>query len=126
VIDFTVALCERGVYTWGGNKCGQLGLGDTHPRSRPVALEALSEIKVSGAAAGAQHTLLLTQTGRVFTCGNNSHGQLSNIGTQSSHMVVPTLLAVPDGIEVVQVAAGQAHSVFLSHAVREFTSPRVS
>lgn len=33
---------------------------------------------VENAACGSMHTLLLTKTGQVYSCGNNDHGQLGH------------------------------------------------
>lgn len=38
-----LALLEDGtLWAWGNNEYGQLGTGDTQPRSQPVAIDGLS------------------------------------------------------------------------------------
>lgn len=44
----------------GRNQNGQLGNGDTVTKDNPVAISALSEMNVIGAACGRNHTLFLT------------------------------------------------------------------
>lgn len=42
-----LALLEDGtVMAWGNNEYGQLGTGDTQPRSQPVAVQGLSDLNL--------------------------------------------------------------------------------
>lgn len=42
-----LALTVDGVlWAWGNNEYGQLGTGDTQPRSQPIRIEGLSELKL--------------------------------------------------------------------------------
>jgi len=64
-----------GVYGWGRNEDGQLGLGSdtpllSFPRKIPI------KEKVQSAAVGKHHTILIAQDGAVLGCGKNSVGQL--------------------------------------------------
>ena len=40
------------------------------------------DIKVVGAAAGAEHTVICTGEGEVYTCGNGGHGALGHGGEE--------------------------------------------
>ena len=46
-----------------------------------VSYENLSRISL--VAPGGRHTLMLTDTGEVFTCGSNDFGQLGREGSQT-------------------------------------------
>lgn len=63
-------------------------------------------------AAGAYHTLLLTQRGEVFSCGQGNAAALGHgdLKPQEEPKVVEALR----GVRVVRVAAGAAHSAFVS------------
>ena len=51
--------------------------------------------------------------------GANHHGQCGLGGSASQHIYVPTLLStLPPRLRVVQLAAGEAHSVLISGAVQ--------
>lgn len=62
-------------YTWGRNEKGQLGHGDLVDRSSPTVLEKVSDDEVVTGSCGKNHTVLVMEDGRSFTCGSNAMGQ---------------------------------------------------
>lgn len=75
---------DNTLWCWGGNRYGQLGTGDTEPRTAPVQiLSGVSQIYAGGA-----HTCALGLDGSVSCWGNNQYGQLgAAVGPQA---LVPT------------------------------------
>jgi hypothetical protein len=42
-----LALSDDGIlWAWGNNEYGQLGIGDTQPRSQPIRVEGLSDLSL--------------------------------------------------------------------------------
>lgn len=72
------ALASNVVTAWGANADGQMGMGDTTQRSTPTSVWLASSFGANAVRvhAGGQHTAILDSSGRVWTAGNNSHGQL--------------------------------------------------
>ena len=67
------------VYSAGWNKTGQLGLGHTQPCvSVFTKVDSFCD-KIVEIAAGWDFSIFLTEHGEVFTCGNNSFGQLGSL-----------------------------------------------
>ena len=66
---------------------------------------------IKAVAAGRGHWILLLETGSVYTCGDNEHGQLGVGDYNFRHELVQ--VDVPAGYRVVDVAAGAAHSLFV-------------
>lgn len=64
------------VFVSGRNENGQLGHGGTDRYELPKLIESLSHMKIVHAAVGRNHTLCLTESGKVFGFGENAHGQL--------------------------------------------------
>jgi alpha-tubulin suppressor-like RCC1 family protein len=95
------------VWTWGMNRFGQLGMGDTVERSTPVQITAQNGFEA--VAAGFSHNVLLRYDGTVWTFGRNEYGQLGMGDTVPRH--IPT--HVPSLSGVVAIAAGDAHSLAL-------------
>ncbi|KAK6150962.1 hypothetical protein DH2020_015894 [Rehmannia glutinosa] len=59
-----LALLNDGtVMAWGNNEYGQLGTGDTQPRSQPIAVQGLSDLNLVDIAAGGWHSTALTDDG---------------------------------------------------------------
>lgn len=86
------------LYCWGFNLDGQLGTGDTNPRTVPTQI-ATGVIQVS---AGASHTCAIKIGGALQCWGNNSKGQLG-IGSTTSKYVPTTVAALPF-VDEVQVS----------------------
>jgi len=110
----SMALTADGrVWSWGYNAFGQLGTGspapwDLVPRSIP-SLDHLAQI-----AAGAYHSLALSQFGGVQAWGLNHVGQLGTADTMNAG--VPTAVRGRGGSEYflpdsVAIAAGGYHSL---------------
>ncbi len=97
---------------WGYNQEGTLGDGTTKERKAPVYARLPAGTKVRSVAAGLQHTLVLTSTGRVLGWGDDSLGQLGN-GTFTSSMKA-VRAKLPAGVKVTALVAGKYFSMALT------------
>ncbi|ETE59098.1 putative E3 ubiquitin-protein ligase HERC6, partial [Ophiophagus hannah] len=94
--------------------------GEEAPRGTAAKLparkiDALSMYNVIQVACGHYHSIALTKDGRVFSWGQNSHGQLG-LGKELPSQATPCNISSLAGIPLAQVAAGGAHSFVLSHS----------
>ncbi|XP_021116719.1 E3 ISG15--protein ligase HERC5-like isoform X2 [Heterocephalus glaber] len=106
----SMALSMSGnVYSWGGNDCGQLGLGHTKNTDSPSLVEVPDNQKVECVACGGAHTALLTQDGLMFTFGAGKHGQLGHNSTKNE--LRPCLVTELSGNRVTQIACGRWHTL---------------
>ena len=99
------------VWVWGDNSDGQLGLGAIlGPFIAPVRWgpDLCGGEPIAMVACGNDHTLALTRTGSIWSCGDAFYGQT---GVQPvDRVVVPTRVPVPATV-FVMVAAGSIHSM---------------
>ena len=97
----------------GNNTYGQLGRNQTNGSISAVNLNTFTTIdQVVQIACGQYHTWLLKEDGTVWTCGNNSYGQLGR--NQANGTTTSVNLAQLETIEdVKQIACGQSHGVCL-------------
>jgi alpha-tubulin suppressor-like RCC1 family protein len=102
---------------------GQLGHGDTTDQLSPkrVISESLEVERVVQIAAGDCHSLLLTESGQVFTFGSGSEGQLGH-GDKMNYLS-PTKInsQTLENQQIIQVAAGQMHTLLLNAEGHVFT-----
>ncbi|WOO43031.1 pectinesterase family protein [Rubellicoccus peritrichatus] len=82
-IAFSVALLGDGsVYSWGDNGQYNLGLGAGYgtgdEQALPQLLTALSSETIVKVATGTLHGMALADNGRLYTWGDNSHGELGH------------------------------------------------
>ncbi|XP_028981614.2 probable E3 ubiquitin-protein ligase HERC1 isoform X4 [Esox lucius] len=107
--QFSVALGRDGnVYTFGQDRLIGLPEGRARNHNRPQVVPALSGVFIEDVAVGAEHTLVLSSTGEVYTWGTNSEGQLG-LG-HTNHVREPTLVTSLQGKNVNQISAGRCHS----------------
>lgn len=108
----SVALTMGGAaLTWGRNNFGQLGIGSIKDEDTPTQVSVLEREVVRHVACGEEHTAFLTESGKVFTCGSSSHGQLGHGSERSCD--VPTLVQALQEREVWQLACGRMHTVMV-------------
>eukprot|EP00823_Brevimastigomonas_motovehiculus_P009275 TRINITY_DN8942_c0_g1_i1.p1 TRINITY_DN8942_c0_g1~~TRINITY_DN8942_c0_g1_i1.p1 ORF type:complete len:646 (+),score=156.25 TRINITY_DN8942_c0_g1_i1:101-2038(+) len=69
------------VYAWGSNSEGQLGISTRNTKKilTPLAIQMWSgKVKPIEVQCGALHTVIRTDSGEVWTAGNNKYGQLGH------------------------------------------------
>lgn len=117
----SVAVDEKGqVWSWGENRCGQLGNGSFTASHLPTPVKGANGNgrleEVVAISAGTHHTLAILRDGTIRAWGNNAFGQLGNGRwglEQHSTVPVPVLGSKGEDLlrGVVAVAAGWDHSV---------------
>lgn len=109
-----LACSESGeLYSWGHNGYCQLGNGTTNQGSVPTLIQGcLKDKKVVEISCGSHHSMCLTDTGEVYTWGQNTCAQIGSGTTtnQSSPRKVSSLFG---GKKVVSIACGQISSIAL-------------
>jgi alpha-tubulin suppressor-like RCC1 family protein len=100
-----------GVFAFGNNDLGQLGLGDTAIRSVPTRISFFDgKDSVVSIAAGRVHSLVLLSSGELYSFGGNALGQLgmSDLRPRST----PQLLSLVNG-KIAKITAGRDHSLIV-------------
>eukprot|EP01029_Cantina_marsupialis_P020445 TRINITY_DN47946_c0_g1_i1.p1 TRINITY_DN47946_c0_g1~~TRINITY_DN47946_c0_g1_i1.p1 ORF type:complete len:1104 (+),score=315.29 TRINITY_DN47946_c0_g1_i1:88-3399(+) len=101
---------DLSLYVCGCNKFGQLGLGDSRPRFQPT--ELIMEgvyVKPTRICLGSKHTIICTETGDIWSCGRNKHGQLG-LGDRKDRNI-PCLITALENKFVIEMTAGRGHTM---------------
>jgi alpha-tubulin suppressor-like RCC1 family protein len=108
---------------WGAgfNSQGQLGIANTTSQQSFVSHASVAGntapggisngVVITDISVGAQHSLYLDSTGRVWGSGADANGRLGGIGNQT----IPTLIPITGNPTIVAVSAGFEHSLFLDN-----------
>jgi hypothetical protein len=107
----SIVLTKSGkVFSFGDNREGLLGLGDSIVRCSPTCVATVKE-HVADVCLGAHHALAVTDNGLVYSWGSNRRKQLGFVGERLSTWPALVELETQD---VVRCAAGGAHSLCLT------------
>jgi len=109
----SLALTDDGdVYSVGRSNFGQLGHGDEAQENTPKLIDALDSPNIVQVAAGSVHSLAVTDDGDVYSFGFGNNGRLGHGDTDQQN--TPKLIDALDSPSIVQVAAGNVHSLALT------------
>ena len=100
------------VYAAGSDRFGQLGQGAVNGANKtsftPVAIPSSTPVAV---AAGGNHSLIVTASGKVFACGDNTYGQLARSSTTVSSGTLVEVNFPGLSTKIVSVVAGADHNL---------------
>jgi alpha-tubulin suppressor-like RCC1 family protein len=113
--DHSLALASDGrIYGWGANFAGELGKNNDGARvGRPTLIPLPSGVRARAIATGWAHSLALGADGHLYAWGFNTHGQLG-IGTAPVGSTVPVRVALPTGVKITAISAGEQHNLALA------------
>eukprot|EP01084_Bolivina_argentea_P146667 256739_1 len=98
---------DGNVYSYGKNCKGQLGTGDMKNMNIPYLLKPFSKYKAIKVAVGSNHSLILTENGKVWSFGDGAKGQLGH-GDLSS-ITLPKLIQYFQHDNIVHISCGSNH-----------------
>lgn len=109
--SFALSL-SGGVFGWGRNDCGQLGLGHRTDQHVPTTIDCLIMKKTVHISCGRDHTVILTKDGVVFTFGSGQYGQLGHNSLNDE--LRPRLVAELWRATVTKIACGWYHTLVMT------------
>jgi alpha-tubulin suppressor-like RCC1 family protein len=110
---------KNNLYSCGRNDYGQLGRGNnTHQTTfQPVTHGTINGKKIIYVYAGGNHSLILTNdtSNNLYSCGNNSKGQLG-LGSliDASRNTFTNITTNISGKKIINISAGNEHSLLLT------------
>lgn len=116
----SLALTNKGqVYAWGKNTQGQCGQGNIEDQLKPAAIKRLSEVTIVQITAGWEHSIALTNEGKMYSwgCGykDNRRGIIPPVlGLGHSECrPLPELISSMESVKIVSIASGWDHCLAL-------------
>jgi hypothetical protein len=100
------------LYGWGHNDCGQVGNGTIYNQLIPKKVNGFNNEKVVMISCGWRHSMALTESGRVFSWGLVSAGQLSDLN--STELNKPSIVLMTNQISIKKISCGSRHDLMLS------------
>ena len=99
----SAAITNQGeLVAWGRGVYGQLGLGGNQSVATPTLIKSLSGVSISLVTCGWQHTMALTQQGKVLSWGYGEDGQLGH--GDSNDCLSPKLVQALKDLTIYKIA----------------------
>ncbi|XP_054765931.2 uncharacterized protein LOC129272866 [Lytechinus pictus] len=129
--EHALLLTSQGLtYSYGTGSRGQLGHGDIGKEDVPKLIEAIACVSMVTVRAGGWHSACISAIGDLYIWGWNESGQLGLTQEGSSHDVmpdkvsfqmVPAILDLPGGVNVLKVSCGSRHTAAVTFDKRLYT-----
>jgi predicted fused transcriptional regulator/phosphomethylpyrimidine kinase len=104
--EFSAAISNGRIYTWGNNSKGQLGVGRTLATSTvPRMIDTISNC--TAIACGDEHMIAIAANNRLFGWGDNTFGQIGNGTNDQQNIPVEITRSISAPI---MIACGPTHS----------------
>ena len=101
------------LWTWGNNSHGQLGVGDTSPRTLPV--QVTTDTDWVSVVPRDTHTVALKSNGTLWAWGGNAYGQVGD-GSKDNNRLAPEVVRIPPNppdTDWVSFSVGYRHTAAL-------------
>lgn len=102
------------LWTWGDISYGQLGIGDTVKRVKPMIVMSLSGFGLQKVSCGSLHCSTLTLDGRMFAWGYNHYHQLS-LGSREDKSGPQQFTENSESDRIRDVIAADHHTLVYTH-----------
>jgi len=103
--SFSICICKTGVFSWGGNYSGQLGIGNLDNQSSPQQILFFKNPEeIISLSCGANFCVCVCKNG-IFSWGNNNSGQLG-IGNQDDQSSLQQILFFKNPEEIISLSCG--------------------
>ena len=111
----TIVIVENGeLYGFGKGMFGQCGYGIPEDTTIPKKVKFdYKNIKIIDIKCGGEHSIFLTNDGKVYSCGHGYFGQLG-LGN-NKNVKAPILVQSLSNKKVIEIAAGWSHTIILTN-----------
>jgi alpha-tubulin suppressor-like RCC1 family protein len=107
---FSICVCKNGVFSWGNNDSGQLGIGNRITQSSRQSIEVFQNPEeIISISCGYDFSICICKNG-VFGWGNNCYGQLG-IGNQINQFYPQKILFFKKPKEIISLSCGYLFSI---------------
>ncbi|XP_041354796.1 X-linked retinitis pigmentosa GTPase regulator-like isoform X2 [Gigantopelta aegis] len=114
----TFVATESGLlYSFGSNSEGQLGIPDIQESNVPKCIDSIDATPFKMLGAGAEHSVALTEDGRVFVWGSNNEGQLGLEDDEG----YPTPKELDFDENIICIACGYYHTAIVTESGHLYT-----
>ena len=97
---------DNSVYSWGLNNFGQLGIGETENKDTPFHCKDWPEDNVVDIKCGIYHTIVLTESQEVYSCGYSGV-----LGRTHCSCITSTLHQIEGLSNIIRIECGHYHSM---------------
>ncbi|XP_057419618.1 ultraviolet-B receptor UVR8 isoform X2 [Lotus japonicus] len=112
---------EGEVQSWGRNQNGQLGLGTADDSLVPQKIQTFQGVPIKMVAAGAEHSVAITENGELYGWGWGRYGNLG-LGDRNDRWIPEKVSSVDlQRDKMIMVACGWRHTISVSSSGGLFT-----